>query len=30
MEKHPNGAAQRGDLSLQVDDSIGGIVVHGA
>jgi len=30
MEKHPNGSAQGGDLCLQVDDSIGRIVVHGA
>ena len=30
VKKHANGPAQRGDLRLQVDDSVGGFFVHAA
>jgi hypothetical protein len=30
LDEHPNRAAQRGDLSLEVNNPVGGVVVHDA
>jgi hypothetical protein len=30
MEKHSHCSAKRRDLRLQIDDSVGGFLVHGA